>query len=353
MKVIHIGDLHLDSRLETNLDSSKARKRRKELVASFENVVNFARKNEVRLVIVAGDMFDHQKVTQNTVQTVTSIMRSAEQVDFLVLLGNHDKNNPFENIESLPQNLRLFSDSWSYFDYDNVTVAGICLNDFNKNIVYSSLSLSPDRFNIAVMHGDIQNEINIGSLKGKNIDYLALGHIHKHSVDVIDARGKYAYCGCLESRGFDESGKKGFCLLDTDSGELEFITGLTIRNMYKINVDITGLSDYADIRSAISCAIRENGVREGVDMVKIILKGSYTLDTNKDVNQLVTYLQNTFFFAKLEDESTMEINADSYKNDVSLKGEFVRQILASELSDKQKQEAIVYGIRAMRGEELY
>ncbi len=351
MKVIHIGDLHLDSKMKTNLDSSKAKKRRNELVLSFENVVTFAKKEGVRLFIIAGDMFDHQKVSQNTVQTVAEIIAEAQGIDFLLLLGNHDKNNPFSLLHDIPSNLKIFTDSWNYYDFGEVTVAGVSLNDSNKNVVYSSLSLSPERYNIAVMHGDIAGDISLSALKGKNIDYLALGHIHEHSKGELDARGKYAYCGCLESRGFDESGKKGFCLLDTQSGTLEFVTGLTIRNMYELEVDITGLVSYTDIKAAVSCALSDNGVRE-CDMVKIILKGSYTLDTNKDTEQLLLYLQNSFFFAKLEDESVMEIDAESYKNDISLKGEFVRKTLASQLSESEKQAVILYGIRALRGEEL-
>lgn len=351
MKVIHIGDLHLDSKMKTNLDSLKAKKRRNELILSFENVVTFAKKEGVRLFIIAGDMFDHQKVTQSTVQTVSDIISGAGEIEFLLLLGNHDKNNPFSMLSEVPSNLKIFTDNWNYYDFDEVTVAGVSLNDSNKNVVYTSLSLSPERYNIAVMHGDIENDINLSSLKGKNIDYLALGHIHKHSQGELDARGRYAYCGCLESRGFDESGKKGFILLDTESRKLDFITGYAIRNMYEIEVDITDLLSYADIRSAVICALSKNGVRE-CDMVKIILKGSYTVDTNKDTEQLLSYLQNTFFFARLEDMSSMQINAEDYKNDISLKGEFVRKTLYSQLSEDEKQAVIMYGIRALRGEEL-
>ena len=49
MKIIHTADLHLDSRLETNMDRTKAKNRRKELTAAFENTVDFAVKNSVRL----------------------------------------------------------------------------------------------------------------------------------------------------------------------------------------------------------------------------------------------------------------------------------------------------------------
>lgn len=351
LKIIHTADLHLDSRLETNLDSNKAKKRRRELILSFENIVGYARREKVRLFIIAGDMFDHKKVTPDTVKTVASIISDASEIDFLILLGNHDENNPFATLSELPSNLKIFSDVWEYHNYDNVTVAGIQISDFNKNVIYSSLSLSPERYNIAVLHGDIQSEISLSSLKGKNIDYLALGHIHEHSEGLLDERGRYAYCGCPESRGFDEGGIKGFYLLNTESRTLEFVSGFSIRNMFEIEVDITDKNDYGEIKSAVSCALSENDVREG-DMVKIVLTGTYTLDTNKDTAQLLTFLQNTFFFAKLKDKSRIKIDVENYKNDLSLKGEFVRNVLSSELSEAEKDAAILYGIYALRGEAL-
>ncbi|MBQ1263129.1 MAG: DNA repair exonuclease, partial [Oscillospiraceae bacterium] len=290
-------------------------------------------------------------VTKNTAQTVASVIDGAEGVDFLVLTGNHDSSNAFELVSELPSNLHFFSDSWTSFDYDDVTVSGITLNEANANIVYTSLSLSPERFNIAVMHGDISSEINLPSLRGKNIDYLALGHLHEHSLQKLDERGVYAYSGCLESRGFDESGVKGFYFIDTDTKEYTFVSGLSERNMFEVKVDISGLMNYSEIRSKIDEELTKIGAREQ-DMVKVVLVGDVSLDANKAPEQLLKYLESRFFFAKIKDKTRTEINAEDYKNDISLKGEFVRQVLASELSEEQKQEVVLLGIRAIRGEEL-
>lgn len=351
MKIIHTADLHLDSRLETNMDSTKAKNRRKELVTAFERVVDYAKSSGVRLFIIAGDMFDSKKVTEATVTTIASIIESAKDVDFLVLSGNHDSTNPFKILNALPENLHFFSDTWQYYNYDNVTVGGINITEHNVNIVSEGADFDKSRYNIAVMHGDINSDIRLSSLRLKNIDYLALGHLHEHSSGKIDERGSYAYSGCLESRGFDECGKKGFVLLDTDKNSFELVTECNIRTMYQIPVDITGLLNYAQIKEAVSSELLKNGVQQK-DMVKIILNGSYTLETVKDVSQLESFLKNSFFFAKLSDNSTMKINIDDYKNDISLKGEFVRQVLSSDLSSEEKDAVTMCGIRLIRGEEI-
>lgn len=350
MKIIHTADLHLDSRLETNMDRTKAKNRRKELIAAFENTVDFALNNGVRLFIIAGDMFDSSKVTENTVTTVASIIEKAEKVDFLVLSGNHDSTNPFKILNTLPKNLRFFSDSWQYYEYDDVTVGGINLTEHNVNVVAEGPDFDKSRYNIAVMHGDVASDIRLTNLRSKNIDYLALGHLHEHSSGKIDERGIYAYSGCLESRGFDECGKKGFVLLDTDKRSFEFVSEYNIRTMYEIPVDISGLLNYAQIKDEVVKQLSNFGV-EQKDMVKIILIGCYTLETVKDLPQLLNYLENNFYFAKLRDNSTMQINIDDYRHDISLKGEFVRSVLSSDLTDDEKDSVILCGIRVMRGEE--
>jgi len=350
MKIIHTADLHLDSRLETNMDRTKAKNRRKELITAFENTVDFAVKNSVRLFIIAGDMFDSGRVTEDTVTTVSSIIAGAEGVDFLVLSGNHDSTNPFMLLSTLPKNLHFFSDNWQYYEYDNVTVGGINITEHNVNVVAGGPDFDKDRYNIAVMHGDIALDIRLTNLRLKNIDYLALGHLHEHSSGKFDERGTYAYSGCLESRGFDECGKKGFVLLDTDKRSFEFVSQYNLRTMYQIPVDISGLFNYAQIKDAVAKELSHYGAEEK-DMVKIVLTGSYTLETVKDLPQLEAFLKNNFFFSKVKDNSTMQINIDEYRHDISLKGEFVRQVLSSDLADNEKDSIILCGIRLIRGEE--
>ena len=97
------------------------------------------------------------------------------------------------------------------------------------------------------MHGQISasskpDAVNLELLKNKNIDYLALGHYHSFTWDRLDKRGVYCYSGCLEGRGYDEIGEKGFVLLDTQNlgAPPKLVTGLSHRTVYEIDVDITG-----------------------------------------------------------------------------------------------------------------
>ena len=63
MKIIHCSDLHLDSKMETNLDKEKARERKNEILITFEKLISYAKENDVKIIIIAGDLFDKKTIT--------------------------------------------------------------------------------------------------------------------------------------------------------------------------------------------------------------------------------------------------------------------------------------------------
>ena len=58
MKIIHLADVHLDSKLNSHLSIEKAKLRKSEILVSFGKVVDYATQNGVKVVIIAGDLFD-------------------------------------------------------------------------------------------------------------------------------------------------------------------------------------------------------------------------------------------------------------------------------------------------------
>ena len=64
MKFIHTSDLHLGSKLTSNLDSLKAKDRRYEILHNFNRLLNDAKKQNASFIIIAGDLFDTEKITK-------------------------------------------------------------------------------------------------------------------------------------------------------------------------------------------------------------------------------------------------------------------------------------------------
>ena len=360
MKIIHCSDLHLDSKMETNLTKEKARERKNEILITFERMVEYAKQNDVKVIIIAGDMFDKKTITAKAKKIVKNAIYSNKEIDFVYLKGNHDEAGFIEEDEEIPQNLKTFNSySWTTYNYDNITITGIEFGTQSNYEIYNTLLLEKNKTNIVVMHGqesdtDVKDKaeiINLKQLKNKNIDYLALGHIHTYKQSKLDNRGIYCYSGCLEGRGFDECGKKGFVLLNIEDGKIssEFIP-FAHRYLYEINVDLTGITENNQIEEKIKESIKD--IPE-TSIVKIILGGEAEIGEERDIDYFTKKFEHNFYFLKIEDKPTRKIDYMKYQNDISLKGEFIRLVLNQEdLTDEQKSKIISTGIKALSGEEV-
>lgn len=352
MKLIHCSDLHLDSKMETNLTKEKAKERNTEVFLSFKRLISYAKENDVKAILIAGDMFDEKRVSKNMIDMVFSEIKKASDIEFFYLQGNHD--GAFKEIEAC-ENLRLFNDKWTYYDCGNVRIAGVELTKDNCFSIYEQLKLNKEDTNIVMLHGQEaasagEEQVCLNLLREKNIDYLALGHIHSYKCEALDMNGKYAYCGCLEGRGFDECGEKGFVLLDVQEKEVKvsFIP-FSHRVLHEIEMDITG---FCTINEMISEAEKLLDAIDPKDLVKLVLTGTYTAEVNKDIEFMHKALADRVYFLKIKDKSSLLINAGDYKYDKTLKGEFIRTVLAGDKSDDDKEKIIACGLAALKGEKI-
>lgn len=368
MKIIHCADLHLDSNMTSNLTNEKAKERKSELLMTFNRMIQYAEDNEVRAILIAGDLFDKKKVSRTALNMVQQAIDIHPQIEFFYLQGNHDVDGFLSDMEDIPENLRLFGCSWTSYVIEGaesmtVTVSGIELNADNSGGAYDSLVLNSDCFNIVMMHGqeaehtakDKTEVINIRKLKNKGIDYLALGHIHSYKEEALDSRGTYCYPGCLEGRGFDECGEHGFVLIDIDeksrSCERTFIP-IAKRSIYAVDIDITGCNTTMDIAKRIDTELAQNIYPES-SLMKFILVGEVDVECEKDITYLTKQFEDRFYFLKIYDETQLHVNYDEFALDVSLKGEFVRTIMRDDtLSEGDKADIIRCGIRILAGEEV-
>lgn len=359
MKIIHTADLHLDSRLSIRFDKKLADIRRRELMLTFSRMIGYAKDEGVKAIIIAGDLFDTPAPRANAVETVLREIAGAPAIDFLYLKGNHEKDSRLWESEGAPKNLKCFGEDWTRFDYGEVTICGCRLTENNCSSVYDTLRLEPGRINIAVLHGkvvpggkkDEADKINLKKLQNKSIDYLALGDYHSYRKERLDDRGEYCYCGCPEGRGFDETGDKGFVLLNCGRGSVkaEFIP-YSKRVIHSIDVDITGLTATAEVTDAAAAAV--NTLRS-LDIVRLRLTGECPPDLFRDIRLIEQKLKDTFFYAEAEDNARLAVDPADYANGVSLKSEFVRLVLGDQkLVPEEKDSILKLGFAALRGEEL-
>ena len=352
MKLIHCADLHLDSPMESNLSSEKARERKGELRAALARMIRFAEENGVEAILIAGDLFDSNHITKSTEKYVLELFSAHPSIRFFYLAGNHDRGTALQSADPCPDNLYFFDQGWTSYDLGEAVITGSEAPDED------TLNLSPDRLNILLLHGQEtrgggakrEDVIRFGRLKGKHVDYVALGHIHEYRCARIDERCIACYSGCPEGRGFDECGTKGFVLLETDGKQIthRFIPNAT-RELHTVTCDVSDVCSQLVLEERVTKLTAHLPAK---DMVKLVLCGTTSEAAVFDLVRLRGMLTEQFYFAKIKDESRLLIRPEDYRNDVSLKGEFVRRVMASDLKDNEKERVIACGLRALAGEEL-
>ena len=259
MKFIHCADLHLGSKLNSvfDKDDAKAKIRRVEILNSFETLVSFARENDVRLILLSGDVFDSDRPIKADKEYFYHTVAENKDIDFLYLRGNHDAKGAYAQSE-LPENLYMFGDTWTTYEKGNLAVHAVELTDDNYLNIYSAFNADPSKINVVMLHGQIKsspdrNSVCLELLRNKNIDYLALGHIHSFDSGRLDKRGVYAYSGCLEGRGFDESGDKGFVLLNLEDGSLSYsFIKAAKRTLHEVTVNVDDCENAVQAEAAIN-----------------------------------------------------------------------------------------------------
>ena len=361
MKIIHCADLHLDSNMESNLSREQAMLRREELLETYEAMVAYGAANQVRVILIAGDLFDKPHIRKTAKQRVLEQMYLHPEMDFCYLRGNHDQCDFLSDLsdDELPENLRQFSeDQWTSYVYGDVVISGLELNRQNSRTLGMDLVLDQTKCNIVMLHGqeadyeskDPAEVVQLSALRGKYIDYLALGHIHSYKKERLDDRGVYCYSGCLEGRGFDECGQKGFVLLNVEDGRVEStFVPLAKRQFHEVTVEITPEMDMPRILEEVRRGT--DGIPKE-DLVKVVLTGKIRMDFELDKNRVIRALQERFFFGKAYDRTGVEIDYESFRYDMSLKGEFVRLMEQQDFPEEERAQMIELGIKAIMGGDL-
>ncbi|MBR5192600.1 MAG: metallophosphoesterase [Clostridia bacterium] len=355
MKFIHCADLHLNSYMES-LPLEVSYKRREEVLRTFEKMCEYAVINNVTAVIIAGDFFDKNTVSKQLLQRVKNAITKASYVDFLYLLGNHD-SEVFNRLEDFPKNLKFFTKDWTYFKYSNVVICGIDGSQSKEDLYVDSLNLNKENFNVVVLHGrvagynskDDAEVISIPKYKNKNINYIALGHYHTYSNEKLDDRGFFGYSGCLDGRGFDELGEKGFVLIDyEDTANFTFVP-FSSRVFVEHKFDLSKFNNFIDAKEEIYNQLITKYNK--TSLIKLVLVGEVANDFNMDIKSLTHLLNEYFFYAKVLDKTILKISALDFQYDKSVVGEFVRAVLGAELNEEDKSKIIATGLNFLRGEK--
>lgn len=406
VKLIHTADLHLDSAFRSRFTKEEAENRRQKQLMAWKELLSFAVEKKVQGILIAGDLFDSPVVSHGTMDFFLSTIAEHPEISFFYLRGNHDTENTFRYQENLPKNLFLFSDKGKKYRLnDRLLLAGVEYGTkdisfgenegatqgagqaaeqgveqetvhgaeaLSKNETESEeeskfLKLKEEDCNILLLHGALYQGTPKGdSLQGeegiflKNLEklplsYIALGHIHKGGEGKLNNGALWAYPGCLQGRGFDEEGERGFLYLKVEEEKKEIHKEFIPIKQGEFRIlEIELLED----EGTLACLKKIEGEMEkaGIskeDSLRIILKGKKGLEQERNLRYLQLQLQDSVFFLEIQDECELSWNREEAMKEKSLKGEFLRVLAAADnLSKEEQEEIIALGMGLLQGGEL-
>ena len=366
MKIIHTGDIHLDSPF-TSLNPIEAEKRRNALRAAFSSMILYAKTEKVDLFLICGDLFDDECITKDTCLALCKEMASVPDCSFIITPGNHDpysENSPYKLI-SFPENVYIFTSP----DIKKVEIGdtGVCiygsayLSDTKDGYSLSSAPLiDKTKFNILMHHGDVDvvsspyNPISMRQIEESGFDYVALGHIHKGTEIKKAGNTYYAYCGCIEGRDFGECGYKGAIVGDIEKGNINLHHVRFSTKRYEIvSLDVTGCENFSDCITNIAEKCASFG---DYTLLRVELCGVVSEGFSPDVEALRSIVKNVSYL-EIKDRTAALLNMKKLKEDKTLAGEFYRVLEEKLFSPDEEEkriatEALKYGLRAIYGMEI-
>ena len=269
-RFLHAADIHLDSPLR-GLDGQEgniAERIRSAPRDAFENLIEYAIRERVDFVVIAGDLYDGDWKDYGTGLFFVGQMGrlNAAGIPVFLLYGNHDAESRITRALELPPNVRVFrSRRPDTFTLDEIGVA-LHGQSFREKAVTTNLvpdypSPRRDMFNIGVLHTglggmdghDNYAPCNLMELTAKGYDYWALGHIHRRQV--LHERPWVVFPGNLQGRHVKETGPKGAVLVTVRDGEAEIgELDFDVVRWETVPVRVTGLESLDAIVEVIRTA---------------------------------------------------------------------------------------------------
>lgn len=272
MRFLHCADIHLDSPLRglERYEGAPVEEVRGATRRAFENMVQYARRERVDFVVIAGDLYDGDWPDFNTGLFFAKGMAQLGEsgIAVYVVRGNHDAASKLTRSLPLPKNVHLFPDKApKTLTDDNLGLAvhgqsfatAAVLDDlaarypqavrgyFNLGVLHTSLTGRPGHDNYAPTTEQV--------LRSKGYDYWALGHVHAREIVLRDPW--VVYPGNIQGRHIREQGAKGCELVTVEDGSITTEpVELDVLRWTELAIDVAGMPDFDSLLDRAAAGVK-------------------------------------------------------------------------------------------------
>ena len=344
MKFVHIADVHFDKPFSLLENSGLTERRRLEQREAFHKVIEYCKQNQVEMLLIAGDLYEHEYIRKSTIEYINQCFREIQDTTKVFIApGNHDPYiaNSYYHHFTWNDNVKIF-DRLEKVEVNGVTLYGYGFTDFYSGPIVLPADLASNQVNLLLMHADINgskegdanyNPILETQLENSLFQYIALGHIHKNN---ITEHKKAVYPGSLVAGGFDELGRHGMIV-----GNIDVETKTVTTSFYPVDtkefkvktVDISEMNSEEELIESINAIVLEENA-----YYKIEFRGTKQFDI--DCTRILKHITNPNIL-KMKDKTKIKYDIEALAKEKSLRGLFVQEILKNMKEDRSNEEELM------------
>ncbi len=363
MRIIHAADFHLDSPFD-GLTPEQAVLRRAEQRQILERLADLVRSIRAEVLLLPGDLLDGERVYQETAEALARTLGSLE-IPVFIAPGTHDyytQRSPYAT-NRWPENVHIFRsgrmEAVELPGLNAVVYGAAFTTEFGGESPLAGFTApSDDRLHLMVLHADVDARqgsrycpVTSAEIAASGLDYLAMGHIHTCTGVQMAGNVPWAYSGCPEGRGFDETGVKGVLCGEVTKGRADLHFMPMSRREYRIHeVELTA-EDTAD---SIAARILAHAAPD--DLVRIVLTGETDGETI-DLSALQERCAAGFYSLTLRERTRLRRDLWARMEEENLTGLFLRSMKArlDTAADEEQaallQQAARFGLAALENRE--
>jgi len=384
LKFIHAADIHIDSPLIglENYESAPVEEIRGATRKALNNLINLAIEEKVSFVIISGDMYDGDWKDYNTGLFLLSRLSklTSKGISVFIVKGNHDAESKISRELKLPNGINMFSSKKPETFILKELNTAIHGQSFATRAVTEDLASSypmpvPGMLNIGVLHTSVNGReghenyapCSLSTLKSKNYDYWALGHIHKR--EILSEKPWIVFSGNTQGRHIRETGAKG-CMLVTADTEAHSVVSVEFKALHAlvwsfITIDISGISETTEVVEAVSLNIEKEFIKNNkvFTVLRIILKGSckahrqLSLEPERWINEIRLSIADSSFgdsvwLEKLLIKTTFESDIEEIKKRNDPIGNMLKYIESLKSGENKENKKMIYGIISKYASDL-
>ena len=359
MKLAHVADLHLDTPFG-RLSPPAQRARRQALRDALRTIADVTEAEGADALICAGDLYEQQYWTPDTAACLKEAFARLHPLPVLLAPGNHDWLGPHSLYVQTEwtDNVHLFTeDRLRPFELaQGFTIWGAAHRAPANTDGFLDQGFRVDRggVNVALFHGSERGAhvradggkvphapFDAAQVPASGLDHAFVGHFHSPK----DAP-HHTYPGNPEPLNFGERGDRGLVLAVVD--ECGAVTRsrfpISRTDVHDLSVNVTGSVSSTEVRHRIS---QQLAGLSGLARVRLdgVLHPDIELRLD-DLNTIRCGLDDVVYeVGHLVSGHDLEALA----REPTVRGRFVRDLLAAELEEDLTRRVLETGLRALSG----